>query len=134
MLTRVENRLLTQVRPRFHSFVKYSDLEEEFSSEIMNNRASFFGDLNEVLSDDGVVALHVSGDVRAVDSPSSNAHGLRADHLRYRQARIVTDLENVGFHETVEYQEVSAVSRQGGVFFGVDPWHGILTFVSPLHS
>jgi hypothetical protein len=114
--------------------VKYSDLEEEFSSEIMNNRASFFGDLHEMLSDDGVVALHVSGDVRAVDSPSSNAHGLRADRLSYRQVRIVTDLENIGFQETKEYQEVSAVSRQGGLFFGVDPWHGVLTCVSPLYN
>jgi hypothetical protein len=132
MSTRFENRLLTLVRP--HSFVKYSDLEEEFSSEIMNNRASFFGELHGVLSNDGVVALHVSGDVRAVDSPSSNAHGLRADHLSFRQAHIVTDLENIGFQETKEYEEVSAVSRQGGVFFGVDLWHGILTFVSPLYS
>ena len=115
------NRRLTHMGPHFHSFAKCSDLEEEFSSDIMKNRASFFGDLHKVLSDDGVVALHVSGDVRAVDSPSPNAHGLRADHLRDRQARIVTDLENLGFQETKEYQEVSAVGRQGGVFFGMDP-------------
>jgi hypothetical protein len=109
------------VGPHFHSLAKYSDLEEEFSSEIMKNRASFFGDVHEVMSDDGVVTLHVSGDVRAVDSPSPNAHGLRADHLRDRQARIVTDLDTIGFQETKEYQEVSAVGCQGGVFFGVDP-------------
>lgn len=86
-----------------------SDLEEEFSIEIMNERVSLFRDLHMMMFDDGVITIHVPGDVRAVDSPSSNTHGLRADHLHDRQTHIVTDLVSLGFHATKEYTEVSRV-------------------------
>jgi hypothetical protein len=91
-------------------FCKYSDLEEEISSELMNNRESFFGDLHGLLSEEGIITLHVPGNVRAVDSPVAQEHGHRAGQRRDRQATVVADLANLGFQETKEYEE----SQQAG--------------------
>ena len=74
----------------------------------MDNRASFFNGLNEFLSEDGVLALHVPGDVRAVDLPIPNEHGVRAGIHSERQEAVVKDLDQLGFKEMKEYEEVSA--------------------------
>ena len=87
--------------------MSHSDLEEEFSNEILNRRSPFFGELHDVLSTDGVVSLHVVGDARAVDSPSSNTHGERANRLLNRQAGVVSDLGDAGFGNAKQYLEVS---------------------------
>jgi len=87
------------------ALIDFFDLEEEFTSEIMDNRASFFSGLNEFLSEDGVLALHVPGDVRAVDLPIPNEHGVRAGIHSERQEAVVKDLDQLGFKEMKEYEE-----------------------------
>ena len=73
----------------------------------MGNQGAFFAALDRLMSDDGAVALHVHRDVRAVDSPSSSTHGMRADRRNQMQKEIIQTMEMVGFQDIQEYEEVS---------------------------
>ena len=73
----------------------------------MTNQREFFKSLNQLLSDDGVVALHVHRDVRAVDSPSSSIHGMRAGRRHEMQNDIIQSMQEIGFQDIKEYEEVS---------------------------
>jgi hypothetical protein len=70
----------------------------------MDDQSSFFSKLNSLLGEDGVVSVHVSGDVRAVDSISTKRR-IVAGRRTERQSRIATELANAGFQATKQYEE-----------------------------
>ena len=84
-----------------------SDLDEEQSTRIVENQPCFLENVYRSLSSDGVAVINVPGVTRPVDSPSSVKNGDAGKARVAQQSSIVNDLNDRGFIDTKQYDEVS---------------------------
>lgn len=94
-----------------------SEMEEEFASEIMDNRMSFLAELSAIQGSNGVATINVAGSVRVVESPLK---GRRTTQLRDLQTVLADEITQSGYVDASTYDRTNvdfAEARQYVIAF-----------------